>query len=63
VDVELLTRGSAYPLPYEVLVERIILILELRSRNFNRKFFNSKSLPGVGLELLNLGLLLLRLIH
>jgi hypothetical protein len=56
--------GSSYLL---YLVERIVLILEIimRSRNFNRKFSKSKFMPGFGLELLNLWLLLLgrRLIH
>ena len=54
---------SFYPLD---LVERIILILELRYElrgHFNRKFCKSKFLPSVGFELLNLGLLGGRLVH
>jgi hypothetical protein len=44
------------------LVERITLILELRYALLTENF-KSKSLPTVGLELLNLGLLGRRLIH
>ena len=56
---------SSYPLD---LVERTILILELRNELRGRgilteKFLTPKSLPAVGLELLNLGLLGRRLIH
>ena len=51
---------SFYPLD---LFERIILILELRYEGILTENVKSKSLPAVGLELLNLGLLSRRLIH
>ena len=56
------------PLSYPLdLAERIILILELpdelRGRGILTENFKSKFLPGVGLELLNLGLLVRRLNH
>ena len=56
------------PLSYPLdLAERIILILELRyellGQGILTENFKSKSLPAVGLELLNLGLLGRRLIH
>ena len=43
---------SSYPLGHEVVVERIISELPdiMRSRNRNRKFYKSKSLPGVERE-------------
>ena len=43
---------SSYPLGHDVLVERIISELPdiMRSRDLNRKFYKSKSLPDVERE-------------